>query len=86
VTEWIEAVWTVTEKMEATAKTVVPVSAPSIARTAPAAASRRRTLVRAPLPVPSAPASEFRTSREIVRPTPRAQRFGWLFTVFRAWA
>jgi hypothetical protein len=42
--------------------------------------------VRAPLPVPTAPASEFRSSREIVLPRPRAQRFGWLFTVFRAWA
>jgi chromosome partitioning protein len=86
VMDWVEAAWAAAEKMESSAKTAVPVSAPSIARTAPATASRRRTLVRAPLPVPCAPASEFRTSREIVRPTPRAQRFGWLFTVFRAWA
>jgi chromosome partitioning protein len=83
VIDWIDAAWKVAEKMEATAKTAIPVSAPSIA---PQAASRRRTLVRAPLPVATAPASEFRSSREIVRPTPRAQRFGWLFTVFRAWA
>ena len=83
VMDWVEAAWVAAEKMEATAKTAVPVSAPSIA---PQAATRRRTLVRAPLPVTTAPASEFRASREIVRPTPRAQRFGWLFTVFRAWA
>lgn len=83
VMDWVEAAWATAEKMEATSKAAVPVSAPSIA---PQAASRRRTLVRAPLPVPTAPASEFRASREIVRPTPRAQRFGWLFTVLRAWA
>ena len=44
---------------------------------------------RAPLPVTSpkaGPASEFRASRETLLRPPRSQRFGWLFTVFRAWA
>jgi chromosome partitioning protein len=85
VTEWLDASWKSAERLETTSRTAIPVSAPSIA---PQAASRRRTLVRAPLPVPvsrSGPASEFRASREAVRP-PRAQRFGWLFTVLRSWA
>ena len=82
---WLDATWATAERLEASSKAAVPVSAPAISPNA-----RRRTLVRAPLPVPvpvskAAPASEFRTSREAVRP-PRAQRFGWLFTVFRAWA
>ena len=80
---WLDATWTATERLEAMSKAAIPVSAPSISPHA-----RRRTLVRAPLPVPASkagPASEFRTSRDTVRP-PRAQRFGWLFTVFRAWA
>ena len=83
IVEWVDATWTAAQGMEATSKTAVPVSAPSISPHA-----KRRTLVRAPLPVPlsrSGPASEFRLSREKARP-PRAERFGWLFTVFRAWA
>ena len=83
IVEWVDATWAAAQGMEATSKTAVPVSAPSISPHA-----RRRTLVRAPLPVPlsrSGPASEFRLSREKARP-PRAERFGWLFTVFRAWA
>ena len=79
---WLDATWKTAERLEATSKAAIPVSAPSIA---PQAASRRRTLVRAPLPVPKAPVSEFRPSREAQRP-PRGQRFGWLFTVFRSWA
>jgi len=83
IVDWVDATWAAAQRMEAGPKTAVPVSAPSISPHA-----RRRTLVRAPLPVPlskSGPASEFRMSREKMRP-PRAERFGWLFTVFRAWA
>ena len=83
IVEWIDRTWAAAGKMEASSRTAVPVSAPSISPHA-----RRRTLVRAPLPVAmskSGPASEFRASRETAR-APRAQRFGWLFTVFRAWA
>ena len=86
IVEWVAATWVAAQGMEAASKTAVPVSAPSISPHA-----RRRTLVRAPLPVPlskSGPASEFRQSRlsrEKLR-APRAERFGWLFTVFRAWA
>ena len=83
IVEWIDKTWAAAGKMEASSRTAVPVSAPSSSPHA-----RRRTLVRAPLPVAmskSGPASEFRQSREMPRP-PRAQRFGWLFTVFRAWA
>ncbi len=86
IVDWVDATWAAAQGMEAAAKTAVPVSAPSISPHA-----KRRTLVRAPLPVPQSkagPASEFRLSRlsrEKVRP-PRAERFGWLFTVFRAWA
>ena len=83
IVDWVDATWAAAQGMEATAKTAVPVSAPSISPHA-----KRRTLVRAPLPVPlskAGPASEFRLSRDKARP-PRAERFGWLFTVFRAWA
>lgn len=83
IIDWIDATWAAAERMEAASRTAVPVSAPSISPHA-----RRRTLVRAPLPVPASkagPASEFRLSRETARP-PRSERFGWLFTVFRAWA
>ena len=81
--DWIDATFAAAGRMEATSRTAVPVSAPSISPHA-----KRRTLVRSPLPVPmskAGPASEFRPGRETPRP-PRAQRFGWLFTVFRAWA
>ena len=80
---WVDATLAAAGKMESASRTAIPVSAPSISPHA-----RRRTLVRAPLPVPlskSGPASEFRANRESARP-PRAERFGWLFTVFRAWA
>jgi chromosome partitioning protein len=86
IVEWVDATWAAAQRMESGAKAALPVSAPSISPHA-----RRRTLVRAPLPVPlskSGPASEFRMSRisrEKTRP-PRTERFGWLFTVFRAWA
>ncbi|MBC7664906.1 MAG: ParA family protein [Caulobacter sp.] len=78
IVDWVDASWLATERIEATSKAAVPVSAPSISPNA-----RRRTLVRAPLPVSNGPASEFRAAREIPRP-PRAERFGWLFTVFRS--
>jgi chromosome partitioning protein len=82
IVEWVDATWAAAERMEATSKAAIPVSAPSIS---PQAQARRRTLVRAPLPVPTpkAQASEFRAPREIARP-PRSDRFGWLFTVFRS--
>src|ERR1700760_3924622 len=73
--EWVDATCAAAGRMEATSRTAVPVSAPSISPHA-----KRRTLVRAPLPVSkSGPASEFRPGRETPRP-PRAERFGWLFT------
>jgi chromosome partitioning protein len=84
--DWVDVTWAQAERMEASARTAVPVSAPSIAPQA-----RRRTLVRAPLPTTTTVKereSEFRPSRvaaRIARP-PRAQRFGWLFTVFRSFA
>ena len=83
IVEWVDRTWAAAERMEAASRTAVPVSAPSISPHA-----RRRTHVRAPLPVPASkagPASEFRPGRETARP-PRAERFGWLFTVLRAWA
>lgn len=80
VIDWMDATWAAAERLEATARTAVPVSAPSIAPQA-----RRRTLVRAPLPVAKSPASEFRPSRH-APPKARADRFGWLFTVLRSWA
>ena len=82
IANWLDATWAAAERMDATSKAAVPVSAPSIA---PQAQARRRVLVRAPLPVAKAPASEFLPSRHGARP-PRAQRFGWLFTVFRSFA
>jgi chromosome partitioning protein len=78
VVDWVDTTWFAAERLEATSKAAVPVFKPSAAPNA-----RRRTLVRAPLPVSTGPASEFRASREIPRP-PRAERFGWLFTVFRS--
>ena len=81
ITEWVDKTLAAAARLEASSKGAVPVSAPSIA---PQAQPRRRTLVRAPLPV-SAPASEFMPSRHGARP-PRAQRFGWLFTVFRSFS
>ena len=82
IANWLDATWAAAERMEVSSKAAVPVSAPSIA---PQAQARRRVLVRAPLSVTKAPASEFLPSRHGARP-PRAQRFGWLFTVFRVWA
>lgn len=79
---WLDATLVAAARLEATSRAAVPVSAPSIA---PQAQARRRTLVRAPLPVTKAPASEFLPSRHGARP-PRAQRFGWLFTVFRSFS
>ena len=84
VTDWVDAALAAAQRLEANSRIAVPVSAPSIAPQA-----RRRTLVRAPLPVPvtmpKAPVSEFRPSRDSVRP-PRAQRFGWLLGVFRSFS
>ena len=79
--DWVDATWAQAEKLEASARTAVPVSAPSIAPQA-----RRRTLVRAPLPVAKERESEFRPSRLAARTArpPRPPRFGWLLTVFRA--
>jgi chromosome partitioning protein len=81
LTDWVDAALAAAQRLEANTRTAVPVSAPSIAPQA-----RRRTLVRAPLPVPvamaKAPVSEFRPSRDSVRP-PRPQRFGWLLGMFR---
>jgi len=81
--DWLDATWAAAARMEASSRTALPVSAPSIAPQA-----RRRTLVRAPLPVPvaaKAPVSEFRPSRDSVRP-PRHERFGWLLGVFRSFS
>ncbi len=82
---WVDATWAQADKMDASARTAVPVSAPSIAATA-----RRRPLTRAPLPATVAKEreSEFRPSRLAPRSArpPRAQRFGWLFTVLRTFA
>ncbi len=81
--DWVDATWAAAARLEAASRTAIPVSAPSIAPQ-----SRRRTLVRAPLPVPvapKAPVSEFRPSRDSVRP-PRVERFGWLLGVFRSFS
>jgi len=79
--DWVDATWAQAEKLESSARAAVPVSAPSIAPQA-----RRRTLVRAPLPVAKERESEFRPSRLAARTArpPRPPRFGWLLTVFRA--
>ena len=85
--DWVDATWAQAERLDAAARTAVPVSAPSIAPQA-----RRRTLVRAPLPATTTTVkdreSEFRPSRLAARTArpPRSQRFGWLFTVFRSFA
>ena len=80
--EWVDATCAAAARLEATSRTAIPVSAPSIAPQA-----RRRTLVRAALPVPviKAPVPEFRPGRDSVRP-PRAERFGWLLGVFRSFS
>ena len=80
---WVDAAWAAAARLEAASRTAIPVSAPSIAPQA-----RRRTLVRAPLPVPvvaKTPVPEFRPSRDSVR-RPRADRFGWLLGVFRSFS
>lgn len=83
--DWVDATWAQAERMDATARTAVPVSAPSIAPQA-----RRRPTARAPLAAGASKEreSEFRPSRLAARTAraPRAQRFGWLFTVFRSFA
>jgi len=78
VLDWVNAAWDASEKMEATAKAPAPFSAPSLAKQ-----SKRRPLLRSPMPVPQVPSAEFRPPREMVR-TARADRFGWLLTVFRS--
>ena len=80
--DWVDATWAEAARLEATSRTAIPVSAPSIAPQA-----RRRTLVRAALPVPviKAPLPDFRPSRDSVRP-PRADRFGWFLGVFRSFS
>jgi chromosome partitioning protein len=79
LTDWVDATWAAAERLEATSKASIPVSAPSIAPQA-----RRRPQVRAvSSPNTKFPASEFRPSREPAR-APRAERFGWLLTVFRS--
>ena len=83
IIDWVDSTWADCERMDATSRTAMPVSAPSISPHA-----RRRPHARAPLPVAASkagPASEFRASRDTSRP-PRAERFGWLATVLRAWA
>jgi hypothetical protein len=76
----VNASWDASEKMEAAAKAPAPFSAPSLAKQ-----SKRRPLVRAPLPTPVAKAAstEFRPPGEAAR-SARADRFGWLLTVFRS--
>jgi chromosome partitioning protein len=78
LTDWLDATWAATERLEARSRTSIPVSAPSIAPQA-----RRRPQARAvAAPASKFPPSEFRASREPAR-APPAARFGWLFTVFR---
>jgi chromosome partitioning protein len=83
IVDWIDAAWAAAERLEAKARTAVPVCAPSIA---PQAVPRARAPVRAPQPAQAAPASasasESRGRRELARPAPRPQ-LGWLSTVFR---
>jgi chromosome partitioning protein len=80
IVDWIGAAWLATEQLETTAKaSSSPISAPSLAKQA-----KRRTLVRAPLAVAKAPLADFRpVPWEAVHPA-RAERFGWLLTVFRS--
>jgi len=85
--DWVDTTWAAAEKLDATSKASIPVSAPSISPQA-----RRRPQARTALPASKFaaskfaaskfPPSELRPSREAVRP-PRAERFGWLLTVFR---
>lgn len=78
ILDWVNAAWDVAEKMEATAKAPAPFSAPSLAKQ-----SKRRPLLRSPMPAPNLASAEFRPPREAVR-SARADRFGWLLTVFRS--
>ena len=78
VVDWVDAAWLASEKLEAAPRTAAPISAPSLAKQA-----KRRSLGRVPVPTPHAPASEFRPQRAPVRAA-RADRFGWLLTVFRS--
>ena len=79
VVDWIDAAWAEAERIDARARTAIPVSAPSIA---PQAAARHRPAARAPLSAQAGPASRFGGTREIARPAPRAQA-GWLASMFR---
>jgi chromosome partitioning protein len=80
VVDWVGAAWLAAEQLEATSKaSSAPISAPSLAKQA-----KRRALVRAPLAASKAPLADFRpVPREAVHPA-RAERFGWLLTVFRS--
>jgi chromosome partitioning protein len=78
VLDWVDAAWAEAARIDAKARTAVPVSAPSIARQA---APRGRAAARAPLLAKAGPASELRGSREIVRPAARAP-LGWLSSMF----
>jgi chromosome partitioning protein len=78
IVDWLDAAWKASEQLESTAKASAPISAPSLAKH-----SKRRPLLRAPLPTPKVPAVEFRSPHEAIR-SGRSDRFGWLLTVFRS--
>lgn len=80
IVDWVDAAWSTSEKIETTAKAPAPFSAPSLAKH-----SKRRPLLRAPMPMlaTAVPSTDVRASREVVR-SGRADRFGWLLTVFRS--
>jgi chromosome partitioning protein len=78
IVDWVNAAWQASEQLEATAKASAPISAPSLSKQ-----SKRRPLLRMPVPLPKAPSIEFRPPREALR-SGRADRFGWLLTVFRS--
>ena len=80
IVDWVGAAWQAAEQLETTARaSSAPISAPSLAKQA-----KRRSLVRVPMAATKAPLADFRpVLREAAHPA-RAERFGWLLTVFRS--
>lgn len=82
IIDWVEAAWKAAERAELAARASAPAASSSTTSPGDAPAARR-PFVRTPLAVPKAPLAEFRAPREPGR-SGRADRLGWLFTVFRS--
>jgi chromosome partitioning protein len=78
VIDWLEATWKTAERLQSDSRAAVPCAAPSLA-----SHSALRPAIRVAMPSVRVPAAESRLPRETARSRP-AQRFGWLFSVFRS--